>query len=310
MWLSLFSNDEKGTVLLAKFASGPVMIGRNAERCQVVIDSAVVSTIHGEFVEFEGRWLFKDLASSNGSFLNGQKLQSDYSFVLRSGDKLSIAHHELEVQIEQPTLSAAKSPALIVTRQWEPFLLREIREPGIVLEVGGSSNDLPFLKAELADSAVRFEWDGAVLTVDTPVRVSSYPLKLNNEPITGLYQLQDRDLLEFHEYTFLIDFPAPDSSAETAAPAGVKTWLDPEDGPMNVYEAKAHRAKGRRFGHDSAIEEADQTDSGIAIFEKPVRAVPALMAAKQGIDQEKMMTWLLIGAIIMTLVVTAIYFTM
>jgi pSer/pThr/pTyr-binding forkhead associated (FHA) protein len=48
-----------------------LMIGRSSS-CQVVLGDDTVSRRHAELRFREGRWLLRDLGSSNGTFVNGR----------------------------------------------------------------------------------------------------------------------------------------------------------------------------------------------------------------------------------------------
>lgn len=64
--------------------SGKMVIGRE-ESCDIHIDSEMVSKQHAELALNEGVLELKDLGSTNGSFVNGSKIQATF---LKSGDEI------------------------------------------------------------------------------------------------------------------------------------------------------------------------------------------------------------------------------
>lgn len=66
-----------------------VVFGRDAERCDLPIDSPYVSRVHARLFKYDGSWAIEDLGSTAGTLLNGQRLsQSHY---LNDGDVFEIA---------------------------------------------------------------------------------------------------------------------------------------------------------------------------------------------------------------------------
>src|SRR4051794_19642815 len=70
-----------------KLSDGVTTIGRHNE-CQLRIKSSQVSRKHCEVFEKKGLLLVKDLGSSNGTLVNGKKVQGQR--VLEPGDELTI----------------------------------------------------------------------------------------------------------------------------------------------------------------------------------------------------------------------------
>lgn len=68
------------------------VIGRDGVRCQVVLDDPTVSAEHAAIVFEHGRFVLYDLASTNGTFLNGQRIQRQ---MLYDGDEIRLGNSVL-----------------------------------------------------------------------------------------------------------------------------------------------------------------------------------------------------------------------
>lgn len=66
-----------------------VTIGRGAE-CTLVIDNLAVSRCHCQLKDHRGTWIVEDLQSSNGTFLNGARIESQ---PLAHQDRIVIGKH-------------------------------------------------------------------------------------------------------------------------------------------------------------------------------------------------------------------------
>ena len=67
-------------------------IGRDASRCQVVLDDSTVSNEHAAIVFEHGRFVLYDLASTNGTYLNDQRIQRQ---MLYDGDEIRLGNKVL-----------------------------------------------------------------------------------------------------------------------------------------------------------------------------------------------------------------------
>jgi len=70
-------------------------IGRSAD-CEVKLKAGDVSKQHCRLVVRPGRVIVEDLDSANGTFVNGEAIESA---VLENGDVLGVASHAFEVRL-------------------------------------------------------------------------------------------------------------------------------------------------------------------------------------------------------------------
>jgi hypothetical protein len=69
-------------------------IGR-AAGCQITLDDTFVSQLHARVFRREGQYLVEDLGSTNGTYLNRQKVTGP--MVIRPGDELQIGNTIMEL---------------------------------------------------------------------------------------------------------------------------------------------------------------------------------------------------------------------
>jgi pSer/pThr/pTyr-binding forkhead associated (FHA) protein len=90
------------------FRGRPVVVGRDAE-CDRVIDVPMVSGRHARLVRSEGRTWIEDLGSSNGTFVNDQRI--DHPTALQPGDLIGLGSYTLDYDEEGPGPAGAPAPA-------------------------------------------------------------------------------------------------------------------------------------------------------------------------------------------------------
>jgi pSer/pThr/pTyr-binding forkhead associated (FHA) protein len=121
-----------------------VTIGKDAEN-DVVLDDTTVSRLHAVCERFPAGWCINDLGSSNGTFLNGERIWAQQR--LRHGDEIRIGANRLlfrdASQLGQTdTESAADCPALtprerdVLVVLCRPLLARDLfTEPASLKEL-------------------------------------------------------------------------------------------------------------------------------------------------------------------------------
>lgn len=98
----------KSATTALKLGDGVTTAGRHDE-CQLRIKSSQVSRKHCQFFEKNGMLMVKDLGSSNGTFLNGKKIEGQR--VLEPGDELTVGPVKLRVEAAGKAGSAARPAA-------------------------------------------------------------------------------------------------------------------------------------------------------------------------------------------------------
>lgn len=76
----------------------PYIIGKSQCSCNFCIDSAVVSRVHMRMLEELDDFFVEDLNSTNGTFINGEKLEPHKPQQINTGDKLTIANIDFIVE--------------------------------------------------------------------------------------------------------------------------------------------------------------------------------------------------------------------
>jgi len=84
------------TILLNKF---PFSIGKKNLKADYVLDYKVISRVHAKIVKAEGGYFIMDLQSTNGTFVNGTRIESLHMVVVHQGDRISFAdlHYQLSI---------------------------------------------------------------------------------------------------------------------------------------------------------------------------------------------------------------------
>jgi DNA-binding NtrC family response regulator len=121
----------------------PVCIGAN-EANQVVLDDRHVSAFHCRLHPQKGRWLLTDLASTNGTFLDGARIAEAE---LDAGARIRLGSQELRVERPPPRMAAsmpgllahdpALTPALELLRRAAPSSL-----PVLILGESGTGKEV------------------------------------------------------------------------------------------------------------------------------------------------------------------------
>ena len=114
-----------------------ITMGRQASN-EVVVAEAGVSRRHAEIAEVDGSYYLKDLASTNGTAVNGKKVPKEAEHLLHDGDSIRLgaskvlyvfrspASSTLAITLEQPAIQEdgdETGPVDVVTRPVSPMTI-------------------------------------------------------------------------------------------------------------------------------------------------------------------------------------------
>lgn len=71
-------------------------IGRSSD-CTIVIDNRLVSRVHASVQKIKDDFFLKDEGSTNGTFLNNEKIPNDKFLKLKMGDTITVGNESLVI---------------------------------------------------------------------------------------------------------------------------------------------------------------------------------------------------------------------
>jgi pSer/pThr/pTyr-binding forkhead associated (FHA) protein len=127
-----------------ELAGGRVTVGKG-DANDIALDDPTVSRLHATLEQFADGWCVSDLGSSNGTYLNGERILGQRR--LRHGDEIRIGRSRLlfrssadatasrtETEEAAPTLTARERDVLVVLCR--PLLARDLfTEPTSIKEI-------------------------------------------------------------------------------------------------------------------------------------------------------------------------------
>jgi hypothetical protein len=205
-------SEDGGAVEIGQLMKGEVILGRGPG-CSVTLDNTAISRQHGMFVQIRQHWFYKDLGSTNGSWLNGLPLQEGQWKLVRAGDLMQIA--DVAIRLRALTNEGADSlmppshgiSSAIVFSNNNFQDEYPIPENGPIVVVGGPRADLRLSETEESEVDPRL----VIERRDGNLEISSLgeiPVFVNEEQVSEPMTLNDRDLVRISNYLILMNDPA------------------------------------------------------------------------------------------------------
>jgi pSer/pThr/pTyr-binding forkhead associated (FHA) protein len=105
--ITLHIKTEQGNESVRRFLQPEVMIGRDPN-CDLSMMDEALSAHHARLAHHHGQWWLEDLNSTNGTFLNREKLTT--AAVVITGDKFKCGNTVFDIHVEENNgLSSTKT---------------------------------------------------------------------------------------------------------------------------------------------------------------------------------------------------------
>lgn len=89
----------EGTQEMLEIIKFPCLIGSMAGNCDKVISEKLISRLHCCIADSKEGYYIEDMNSTNGTFVNGERLTPNNRHILNNGDKVRLATYVYEVEI-------------------------------------------------------------------------------------------------------------------------------------------------------------------------------------------------------------------
>jgi FHA domain len=228
--LSLATINGGKEFLLATLSSDLLVVGRDSD-AEISIQDEGISRNHGQFIRAGARWLYRDLDSTNGSFLNANKLKPSELYLLRSGDVIQLADISLIIRYEVVSPKFLNANSVLIIRGdglVDEFVLPQL---DLLVEYAKESDiEVYGVNFTLTDDS-QINWHfgevfkdydskqktGVLFSISlTPEalgfrvvapneKIKLNGLQLSTKEVTSKLALNDRDCLAYKDYRFIVN---------------------------------------------------------------------------------------------------------
>ncbi len=282
MLIALEIHLDTGATRDFRHAASVLRIGRDPQSDLAFSDrdAKMVSWNHAEITLQDGLVQLADLGSSNGTFLNGQRVASRQTLALhdeirlgQEGPKLKVIALESDASsAPSPDAPAASEPMVIVVQVSEPSgAIHEIRHQGDTFRIGRDPDaHLSFA----GDPAQTVSWNHARIAIDggrsfVVDEGSSNGTYLNGVRVTGKTVLQAGDQISLGQLGPKIT--VVELRAQSPTPAGTS---QPRQGPLGYLDDNEQPVVQPQQDPLPERPIQEPTPSPAAQEEEPVRPAP------------------------------------
>jgi glycine betaine catabolism B len=240
------------------------LIGR-FPNCSLVLDSGEVSRMHGKFFLKDNDYYFTDLASSGGSRLNGEVVQSQQDYPIKTSDMIQIGRFILVVSdvklgsgqktlVDSPEQTG--QPTKVELKQPNDYIPLGVLDPGSIQRWTKGEIDVECLQVidETHDvKTFRFVANPPMLFTYKPGQFLTLHLNINGEEVDRSYSISSTPSRP-HSLEITVKRVA---AASPDVPAGlVSNWLHDNikagsklklSGPMGKFNLFEHPAQKLLF---------------------------------------------------------------
>jgi len=236
--LTLQSIIDGQSATITTIECGVLSFGREPEN-SVVVDSDAVSRQHACIGNVESQWVFWDLGSSNGSWINGKKIEEDQIVLLRVGDVVQLADFVFRIADSEGNVPVNGVKPLTMETSLLLFengeFVREIQIDKIDSQfvIGGSESDVEF---EEPRGLVELTIVKTATDLELSVGVGASGVQLNGSAVAGKLSLADRDQITALNLSVVVNKPTSDLQ-KVSSPSRFAT---PEAAPSELNQVAAY----------------------------------------------------------------------
>ncbi len=185
--------------------AGDLLLGRDSEN-SVVIDETAISRVHGNIFEVAGYWFFRDLNSTNGSAINGEKISPEQIRILRSGDIIHLATFPILYTEIKPKVVSADTGSLLVFLDSGFQSEFNFNSTNSKFTLGGKGADFVLDNLTPGTIALEFEFSSSDMSLRMTSVEPQVTVELNGHAIgsTKPYLL-DKDEIVVNNYRLIVN---------------------------------------------------------------------------------------------------------
>ncbi|RMG40361.1 MAG: FHA domain-containing protein [Candidatus Dadabacteria bacterium] len=261
--------SSEGSKPIGELATSEVLIGREPESdTGITVPHNAVSRNHGVFIRASDAWFYKDLESTNGSWINGKPVVPGHWRLIRPGMVLQLADAVIRLNASSDLSAQVQKGPL---KKFYVFLkgnfVRDFIVPdyGTVFRVGGAETEFP-IEGDLYEApALVVEHLGEHVTVRTVnTAISSF---LNEEPIESKAVIRDLDTIKVADYSFVFSDLSGIHSTSLTSATTLNAWGDEHS------RQQSHSSGKLPFGQVSTSQDDEEETLAIAPDEMEARMV-------------------------------------
>ena len=206
------------------------LIGRFVN-CDLVLDSAEVSRMHGKVSMKNGNYYFAELGSRGGSRINGEKVQINQDFVLMISqigsqeDKTVVEKKGEQLSLSQPNSQAVPLPSPASAKEYMPLAILEPAQLQRWIKGELTVNCIGVIDETDDVKTFRFVADPPMLFTYKPGQFVTLKLGINGKQVSRSYTISSSPSRP-HTLEITIKRIPPPSGSQSAEPEGlVSQWL-------------------------------------------------------------------------------------
>lgn len=235
---------------LARFESNRVEVGREPGPAGIALPAGAVSRVHAIFMRFRYTWFFVDNGSTNGSWINGQRVFNGQYHIVRPGTVIQMADRAFQLSTIHPdgskvqhlhwldNLEDSQGRSVFLFHRGQFQQEFEIPPFGRSIALGDEDTDVVLPDYKGLRPAIIIERRGAATCVYSIAKRDEF--EVNGRSHIELVTVEHNDVIIFRDYSLIINDP---STASDPVPAveetdavgqvldtiGIKGWNEESD---------------------------------------------------------------------------------